>query len=121
MSFHEALIFDSEQLPLALETREEDVLQDFYALFQQQLDELQAVLASATALCDRANVRQLAHKLKSSSLAVGAIRLGEALAALEESCLSWTDADIDVLIADVIETSSLTAAAVRVRLQTTAP
>ena len=36
MSFHEALIFDSEQLPLALETREEDVLQDFYALFQQR-------------------------------------------------------------------------------------
>jgi len=119
MILHEALIFDSEQLPLALEIREEEVLQDFYALFLQQLVELQMGLASATALRDRANVRLLAHKLKSSSLAVGAIRLGEALAALEESCLSWPDADIDALIARVIETSSLTAAAVRARLQAT--
>jgi len=119
MILHEALIFDSEQLPAALETREEEVLQDFYALFLQQLVELQMGLASATALRDRANVRLLAHKFKSSSLAVGAIRLGAALAALEESCLSCADADIDAWIARIIETSSLTTTAIRARLQQT--
>lgn len=119
MPVHDALIFDTEQLPLALETREEDVLRDFYALFLQQLVELQKGLASVTALRDRGNVRLLAHKLKSSSLVVGAIRLGEELAALEEACLSSADAEIDALIARVIETCSLTAVAIQARLQLT--
>ena len=119
MFLHEALIFDSEQLPAALETREEEVLQDFYALFLEQLVELQRALATATAQRDKVNFRLLAHKLKSSSLLVGAMRLGAALAALEESCLSCADADIDALIARVIETSSLTSTAIRARLQQT--
>jgi len=118
MALHEALIFDAEKLPAALETREEAVLREFYELFQTQLLDLQEALAADG--IEREAVRLLAHKFMSSSLAVGATRLGETLAALEERCLLSSSADIDVLVTQVESIARLTAEAVRARLQTSA-
>ncbi len=78
---------DSRLLVEALETDEPAILQDFYTLFLQQVQELQQQLDTFSTPYDAEDLRLLAHKLKSSARTVGALALGEQLEALERACL----------------------------------
>jgi len=117
MSASDTPVFDPEQLPLSLESRDEDVLREFYELFLVQLTELIDSFGSAAPVLQTDAVRRSAHKLKSSSFALGAVRLGEQLAVLEERCLDTSPAQIELLIVEVVNTALLTEMAVRDRLR----
>lgn len=110
-------VLDSEALPLALETREEAVLREFYELYLSQLEELRSSQAMAVRSGDRRSIRLLAHKMKSSSLAVGAMCLGQLLSELEERCESLSGADFEVLLELVDRTVEHTRDALNARLE----
>lgn len=118
MNPDDAPLFDPERLPLSLESREEDVLREFYELFLVQLAELQHAPMLTEPVRDWPSIRLLAHKLKSSSLAVGAVRLGELLAALEDACQSASAAHLETLLQQALRTAQQTGEAMRARLQT---
>ncbi len=85
---------DARLLVEALETDEPAILQDFYSLFLQQLQELQQQLDTFSSPYDADTLRLLAHKLKSSARTVGALALGEQLEALERACLQGSSQTI---------------------------
>jgi HPt (histidine-containing phosphotransfer) domain-containing protein len=117
MSWRDAAVFDAEQLPMALESNEEDVLCEFYELFLVQIEELVNVFGSPGIATQADSVRLLAHKLKSSSLSVGAMRLGEQLAELEARCFLASSSEIELLVAGVVATAGQTDLALRTRLR----
>jgi HPt (histidine-containing phosphotransfer) domain-containing protein len=117
MSWRDAPVFDAEQLPMALESNEEDALREFYDLFLVQIEELVNVFGSPGISSQADTVRLLAHKLKSSSLSVGAMRLGEQLAELEARCFLASPSEIELLVAGVVATAGQTDLALRARLR----
>jgi len=116
VSCNDAPVFDAEQLIRILESHDELVLCEFYELFLQQLAELLTVFGNAGPSFQPETIQLFAHKLKSSALSVGAMRLGAQLAALEECCLMSSPAGIELLMADVVSTALQTETAVRERL-----
>ena len=78
---------DTRHLAEALETDAPEILRDFYSLFHQQLQDMQTQLDAWQKPLDIAELRLLAHKLKSSSRTVGALALGEQLETLEHACV----------------------------------
>lgn len=65
---------------------DEAVIRDFLRDFRATMDKTAAELREAFADGQTANVRALAHKLKSSARSVGALGLGELCAEIEQSC-----------------------------------
>ncbi|MEK7260247.1 MAG: Hpt domain-containing protein [Pseudomonadota bacterium] len=86
MSFDDLPVFDVEQLVGVLESDDTAVLRSFYELFLKQLNELQQALSSPHQPMVIADLQMLAHKFKSSAKAVGAMRLGQQMEALEAIC-----------------------------------
>jgi len=117
MSPHDSPIFNAEKLPEALGCHEDEVLREFYQLYLVQLAELQNSPVMTTPVRDGQTMRLLAHKLKSSSLAVGATRLGDSLAQLEELCQSSSTRLLEEQVMSVLLTAQHTAEAVHARLQ----
>lgn len=85
------LIFDPATLPASLEIDDSEILQEFYAEFLSQLEELKRALArSASAAANRSELSGTAHKLKSSSQAIGAWQLSNCLKMLEQAAINNT-------------------------------
>lgn len=82
-------IFDPAALPESLGIDNADILQEFYAEFLLQLDELKRALTkSGPATGNRSELSTIAHRLKSSSQAIGAWQLASALKMLEQAALN---------------------------------
>ncbi len=105
---------DSRLLVEALETDEPAILQDFYTLFLQQVQELQQQLDTFSTPYDAEDLRLLAHKLKSSARTVGALALGEQLDALERACLqNSSQATLEAMLAATRQACAQTELAVQ--------
>lgn len=84
-------IFDPTALPDSLEIDDADILQEFHVEFLSQLDDLKRVLArSGSASANRSELATFAHRLKSSSQAIGAAQLANCLKMLEQSAVNNT-------------------------------
>lgn len=79
-------MFDPTALSRELEIDEVDVLQMLYGEYLDQLDEMKFTFMRAGALSSsRSEIAQLAHRIKSSSQAVGALQLSNCLRQLEQA------------------------------------
>jgi HPt (histidine-containing phosphotransfer) domain-containing protein len=77
------MLFDKNALPSSLGTSEADVLVQFYDMFIQITLDAWSDLCANNVRDDLKQVRQTAHKLKSSSASVGAFALANSLKELE--------------------------------------
>jgi HPt (histidine-containing phosphotransfer) domain-containing protein len=84
-------IFDPATLPESFDIDDADILREFYAEFLLQLDELKRVLArTGSATANRGELATSAHRLKSSSQAIGAWQLANCLKMLEQAAVNNT-------------------------------
>lgn len=77
------VLFDKTALPSALGSSEADVLIQFYEMFIAITMDAWSELRGGNTNNDLRQVRQIAHKLKSSSASVGALALANSLKELE--------------------------------------
>jgi HPt (histidine-containing phosphotransfer) domain-containing protein len=83
MNDQTSVLFDKTALPSALGTSEADVLIQFYEMFIAMTMDAWSELCGGNTNNDLRQVRQTAHKLKSSSASVGALALANSLKELE--------------------------------------
>lgn len=91
MSNAPTALFDPSVLPAALETSDADTLVSFYEMFILVTRDSWLQLGQSTLGPDMADVRSVAHKLKSSSASIGAMRLRDALLTLEQLAAKHID------------------------------
>jgi HPt (histidine-containing phosphotransfer) domain-containing protein len=77
------ILFDKTALPTSLGTSDADVLIQFYEMFIQITLDSWGELSVGNSTHDFKLVRQIAHKLKSSSASIGAMALAQSLKELE--------------------------------------
>jgi len=77
------VLFDKTVLPSALGSSETGLLIQFYEMFIEITTDTWNELCGTTTTDDLRQVRQAAHKLKSSSASVGALALANSLKELE--------------------------------------
>ena len=99
-----APLFDKTMLPNSLGTSEADILVQFYEMFIQITLESWRDLSAGNNSHDFKLVRQIAHKLKSSSASIGAIALAQSLKELE---MAATDSNLLQVIEKTERTSQL--------------
>jgi len=109
------VLFDKTALPSALGTSESEVLIQFYDMFIQITVDAWSDLCGGNASGDLKQVRQTAHKLKSSSASVGALALANSLKELE---LAAADGNV-LMVTEKIEitTNLLHSTVEQVRLE----
>lgn len=109
------MLFDKNALPSSLGTSEADVLVQFYDMFIQITTDAWSDLFNNNTSNDLKQVRQTAHKLKSSSASVGAFALANALKELE---MAAADDNLPLVTEKIEKTSELLNATVeQVRLE----
>lgn len=101
-----APLFDTTTLPNSLGTSEADILIQFYEMFIQITLESWQDMSAGNNSHDFKLVRQIAHKLKSSSASIGAMALAQSLKELE---LAATDSNLLRVIETTERTSQLLA------------
>ena len=104
-------VFDDKHLGAVLGVNEPLILCDFYNLYLRQVNDILDVFVAGAGLERRDEVARLSHKLKSSSLSVGAAQLGESLERLELACRDERQ-DVEELVAVSRQVAVLTMASI---------
>jgi HPt (histidine-containing phosphotransfer) domain-containing protein len=93
MSQYKGLLFDPRVLPAALEMDDAETLASFYQMFIMVTRESLQELSDCRQSADLTKVKDIAHKLKSSSASIGALQLAEAFRAIESLAAAKQEAE----------------------------
>ena len=100
--------FDRRQLRTLLESDSSELLCELYTLYLGQIREMSSQLASILPPYDFESIEQLAHKMKSSSHSIGAVRVAKLLNEAESAALECNDLQmqniLETLMQDCIKT-----------------